>query len=213
MQRIKTALWIEWGIALLVLAVLFWNTLPNFFAAQSINNPSYFPDPNFLAAVQEFMECGPNGRFLKSDAAEKKAMLNCRGRKIKSLEGIEYFTSVTGLDCSNNQLTALDVTKNSDLTFLNCSKNQLTHIDFSQNLGLTLLDLSSNQLDTMPDLTLHSKLRGIDVSLNNLTQDACEMIRLLEKRYKDTTRTTGNRVVYGILYSPQNEGVSLDCDE
>ena len=41
-------------------------------------------------------------------------------------------TNITELDCNENQLTALDVSKNTALTTLWCGNNQLTVLDVSQ---------------------------------------------------------------------------------
>ena len=40
---------------------------------------------------------------------------------IVNLSGIEYFTSLTKLECSGNKLTALDISQNTTLTELNKS--------------------------------------------------------------------------------------------
>ena len=53
---------------------------------------------------------------------------------------------LTVLYCYDNQLTALDVSKNTKLTYLNCESNQLTALDVSQNTALTWLDCSGNQI-------------------------------------------------------------------
>lgn len=42
---------------------------------------------------------------------------------LTSLKGIEYFTALTELRCNNNQLTTLDVSKNTALTVLWCETN------------------------------------------------------------------------------------------
>ncbi|MBR6761808.1 MAG: leucine-rich repeat domain-containing protein [Oscillospiraceae bacterium] len=53
------------------------------------------------------------------------------------------------LDCSGNQLTSLDVSKNLALTTLYCSDNQLTSLDVSQNAALYDLSCSGNQLTSL----------------------------------------------------------------
>ena len=213
MRRIKTSLWIEWILASIVLVVLIWFMIPYFFAAQNINHQIYFPDLNFLIAVREFMECGPNGRFTQNDVSAKTDVLDCRNQEIISLCGIEYFTNITGLDCSRNKLMLLDVSKNSQLTMLNCSKNQLYHIDLPPNSSLLLLDLSENQFDAIPDLNKQTKLKGLDISFNNLNSSVCEEILSLEKRFAGPAYVHSGRLRAGLLYSPQNQNISLECNE
>lgn len=45
------------------------------------------------------------------------------GKGLTSLKGIEYFESLTILDCGYNQLTSLDVSQNPALTSLSCYAN------------------------------------------------------------------------------------------
>ena len=46
-------------------------------------------------------------------------------RGIYDLKGIEHFTELTTLKCFDNELTTLDVSKNSKLSWLDCYKNQI----------------------------------------------------------------------------------------
>ena len=48
--------------------------------------------------------------------------------------------------CSSNQLTDLDVSKNTSLIYLYCHKNQLTSLDVSHNSSLESLECNSNQM-------------------------------------------------------------------
>ena len=82
---------------------------------------------------------------------------------LTSLQGIEYFESLTQLSCYYNQLTSLDISANTALTTLWCYNNSLTSLDISANTALTWLDCSSNSLTTL------------DVSANTaLTWLSCE---------------------------------------
>ena len=71
--------------------------------------------------------------------------LNCSSNQLTTLD-VSKNTALKGLYCYNNQLTALDVSKNTALTELDCSKNQLTALDVSKNTALTYLDCSGNQI-------------------------------------------------------------------
>ena len=68
---------------------------------------------------------------------------------LTSLKGIEYFEALTHLDCWNNELTSLDLSKNTALTILDCSSNQLTSLDVSKNTALTQLNCYDNQLTSL----------------------------------------------------------------
>jgi len=73
------------------------------------------------------------------------------------------------LDCSNNQLTALDVSKNTELTNLYCDMNQLTTLDVSKNTKLTWLNCDDNQLTTL-DVSKNTELaEALNCEINRLT--------------------------------------------
>lgn len=89
-----------------------------------------------------------DGEIQVSEAqAIKWLKVNVSG--ISSLTGIEAFTNLIYLDCNSNQLTALDITQNTQLKHLDCSSNQLTVLDVTQNTQLQFLSFTSNQLTTI----------------------------------------------------------------
>ena len=72
------------------------------------------------------------------------------------------------LYCYNNQLTKLDVSKNTALVYLDCSQNQLTELDVRQNAALWGLFCEGNQLSSL-DVSNNTALDRLDCHLNNLT--------------------------------------------
>ena len=105
------------------------------------------PDDNFLNALIE-LGVDTNGDGIISPAeAEAITFLDVSGTysangEIESMKGIEAFINLDTLDCNFNQLTSLDVSKNTVLTSLICNDNQLTGLDVSNNIVLEGLDLS-----------------------------------------------------------------------
>lgn len=75
--------------------------------------------------------------------------LNVSGSSLTSLQGIEYFESLTYLGCNYNKLTSLDVSGCTALTVLYCYDNQLTTLNVSNNKELESLRCSSNQLKSL----------------------------------------------------------------
>ncbi len=65
----------------------------------------------------------------------------------------------------NNQLTSIDVSQNTALTYLSLHDNQLTSIDVSQNTALTELSLSNNQLTSI-DVSNNTNLNRLLVDEN-----------------------------------------------
>lgn len=83
---------------------------------------------------------------------------------------LNIYGDVTGIDCNENNanLIALDVTKNSGLTYLSCYDNQLKALDLTKNPALTHLDCSWNQIETL-DLSKNEALTKIECHQNKLT--------------------------------------------
>ena len=94
--------------------------------------------------------------------------MNIGSKSLTDITGIEWFSNLTYLSCSNNQLTTLDVSHNTALTELYCYNNQLTTLDVSHNTALTYLDCSNNQLTTL-DVSHNIDLRNLHCSNNQLT--------------------------------------------
>ena len=123
----------------------------------------HFPDSNFRKFVKKY-DRDQNGILSQSELA-KVTDLNCRGKSITSLEGIEHFTSLKELNCRDNQLTELDVSNNSELKSLDCRENQLTELDVSNNSELESLDCYENQLSAL-NVSNHQALKTLSCSWN-----------------------------------------------
>ena len=76
---------------------------------------------------------------------------------VSDLTGINYFTSLQSLNCSNSQLTSLNLTSSlSELRCLSCARNQLTSLDLTALPKLDSLDCSNNRLtDLKVNLVAH----------------------------------------------------------
>ena len=105
---------------------------------------------------------------------------DCFENQITSLD-ISKNTALTTLDCQRNQLTALDVSKNTALTTLVCAENQLTALDVSKNTELVSLKCHSN------------KLTALNLSKNNtaLTELSCSHNQLTALDVSQNTALTG----------------------
>ncbi len=87
---------------------------------------------------------------------------------------------VTGLDCSDAQLTELNVSQMPTLTKLWCNNNALTALDTRALADLEMFQCISNQLTEL-DITANKKLLELDCSENKLTQidlSSCEKLTL-----------------------------------
>ena len=94
--------------------------------------------------------------------------LNCSGQKLKTLN-LELNSRVEKLNCSGNQLTDLWLDpRGNSLKYLTCSVNELTALDLSKSSELTELSCSSNKLTAL-DLSANTKLQKIIAQMNALT--------------------------------------------
>ena len=134
-------------------------------AGVAIDNTN-FPDANFRTVVKKFDTNQDSSLSDTEIAAVKK--INCSNKGITNLKGIEYFTSLNILWCTDNQLTALDVSENTALTKLNCCFNKLTALDVSKNTALTILECNVNRLTSL-DVSKNTALTELNCSINKLT--------------------------------------------
>ncbi|SHG12443.1 leucine-rich repeat domain-containing protein [Flavobacterium johnsoniae] len=111
------------------------------------DNYTLIPDSNFEQKLVDLGidTDGLNGKITIADASAVTT-LDLSNSNIKDLTGIEYFTSLTYLDVSSNQLTTLDVSKNILLETLNASSNQITTLDLSKNTKLRIVYVVNNPL-------------------------------------------------------------------
>lgn len=80
-----------------------------------------------------------------------------------------YGENITLLDCKDNNLTHLDVSKNTELTFLDCSDNQLRFLDINNNTSLKELWCNGNQLISL-NLDKNALLTKLYCHNNSLTK-------------------------------------------
>ena len=131
-------------------------------------DPITIPDDNFLNALIE-LGVDTNGDGIISPAeAAIITYLNVSAKNISDLTGIEAFINLDTLLCVGNQLTSLDVSKNTALEMLYCAINQLTGLDVSKNTALDRLYCATNQLTSL-DVSKNTLLTSLDCEDNQLT--------------------------------------------
>ena len=99
---------------------------------------AHFPDSNFLKCLN-WRDSDKDGILSDAEIAAVDS-IECNLCRIESLQGIEYFTSLTKLSCSMNDLTTLDLSHNTGLTSVDCSSNELTSLNISGCSALTVLE-------------------------------------------------------------------------
>jgi len=107
------------------------------------------PDANFEQRLISFGYDNILDGTVLTAAIDTVTYLEVSYYGISDLTGIEDFTDLTELFCAYNQLTSIDVSQNTTLSFLNLTGNQLTSLDVSQNTALTQLWCDDNQLTSL----------------------------------------------------------------
>lgn len=124
------------------------------------------PDVNFKAQLLKsdgvYNMIGYNSSFssIKIDTnsngeIEVSEALNIYGlsletySNISDLTGIEYFSNLFFLNCTNNKLTSLNLNNLVNLNYLRCNGNLLTSLDVSGLKNLYLLNCTGNQLTSL----------------------------------------------------------------
>jgi hypothetical protein len=155
----------------ILITIIFTSNLIN---SQTVN----IPDANFKAELINNNSINTNSdtEIQISEALAYSGTIDVSSKGISDLTGIEAFTQISELNCSFNQLSSLDISNNTNLTFLDCGYNSnistlnvlnntsLTYLHCGQN-SISTLDLSNNiSLETL--FCFNNELTNLDVSLN-----------------------------------------------
>ena len=120
------------------------------------------PDANFKAYLVENFDQNKDGEISLSEALAVEH-INCSGKDIASVDGLEHFTNIVSIDCSNNKMIDLDVRYNKKINKLDCKENDKP---FTLYVGFSTPIMSPNARKPSPgspeDLSV--ALDGIDKS-------------------------------------------------
>ena len=159
-------------------------------------NEMNFPDPVFREYVRKIA----GGPALTDEKARQIEVLDVSDDNIKevlgkrdpitSLRGIKYLKYVKDLNCSGQELTTLDLERNSSVEKLNCSGNQLTKLWLDRTgSSLKYLTCSVNQFTAL-DLSKCSELIELSCSSNKLTSLDLSANKKLQKIVAQTNALT-----------------------
>ena len=129
---------------------------------------TYVPDDKFEQALIDLgYDTTLDDSVLTANVSDVTS-LDVMDKEISDLTGIEAFTALIVLECDNNQLTSLDMSKNIALKELHCPSNQLTSLNVSKNTSLEILNCERNQL-TRLDVSNNTVLIDLYCGTNQLT--------------------------------------------
>ena len=125
-----------------------------------------FPDPVFRDFVSSRFDRDGDGILSDTEIYSVRS-LSLSNYSITSLRGVEYFTELTSLSCTSNNLTELDLSGCAALNTLNCNANALRSLNLSGCTALRTLNCANNSL-TVLDLSGCPALETLDCSTNTL---------------------------------------------
>ena len=126
-----------------------------------------FPDGAFRQYVADNFDKDKDGALNQTERnAVKEIRISNSG--CTSLQGLKYFSKLTDLFCSDNNLTELDVSENPELGRLICYNNSLTSLNLNKNTKLRSLNCNNNKL-TVLDLRENKSLSWLRCKNNCLT--------------------------------------------
>ena len=99
-----------------------------------------FPDENFRTYVKTFDT--NNDGILTRDEIAAVTEISVQNKNIENLKGIEIFTALTSLDCSNNHMTALDLSRIPNITGTISPQNVPSVKPSKQTDGIYQVDLN-----------------------------------------------------------------------
>ena len=126
------------------------------------------PDAALRAMLQDASRDTNGDNYLDTTEIAAIKTLDCSGKSIQYMRGVEHLTALETLICSDNQISTLDLTKNVALKTLNCSNNKLSALDLTKNVELQHLICSQNSIASM-DLSKNTKLIDLACESNKLT--------------------------------------------
>lgn len=158
---------------------LFMNLRAAAFAADVEINETNFPDARFRSYLEGAIsrpgqqgaggDTNRDGILSDEEIASIKLIELILEPELVSLKGIEFLTALTSLDCYiSQQLTELNVTKNTALTMLRCFNCPLISLDVKKNTLLKVLSCSHNQLTAL-DVSNNTALTELNCNGNQLT--------------------------------------------
>lgn len=126
------------------------------------------PDVNFKAALVNNPGVNTNGDDeIQLTEAEAESSLDVSGKNIASLTGIEAFVNLTSLDCSDNNLSVLNLSENTQLSEIFAANNDIETLVLPAS-PLISLNVQNNSLGSLSTAGIPN-LENLDVSGNDLT--------------------------------------------
>lgn len=136
-------------------------------------------DNTFASYCRTEFDTDKDGKLSMQEASVVE-VINVKGKGITSLKGLEYFINLKTLDCSENEISSLDISGNTSLTSLYCNQNKIKALDLSKNIRLQRLISYDNDIVSL-DVSNNKNLVSISCRGNRLSSLDISMLHWLDR--------------------------------
>ncbi|MBO7498341.1 MAG: leucine-rich repeat protein, partial [Bacteroidaceae bacterium] len=153
-------------------------------------NSTYIPDAVFRNFVNHNYDSHEPDGYLSRYERSLVSTMNVFQKGISDLTGVNYFTSLTSLNCGANSSASIDISALTKLEDLQCYSTGLRSIDLSHNTKLKTVDLSFNTLTAL-DVSHNTKLTVLKCQshfFETLDVSMCPDLELLDINARTNAR-------------------------
>ncbi len=173
------------SIALVFMLVLTLVPAVPAYAASVAIDAANFPDEIFRGYVKSNFDTDNDSSLSDAELAAVTE-INVNDLEIADIKGVEHFKALTKLWCwgykHTKKLTTLDISQNVNLVELSCSFNELTELNLSKNTKLQILWCYDNKL-TKLDVTANTELVELNYFNNKISKIDLSKNTELQKLY------------------------------
>ena len=149
-------LWVKNEEQLSAVAITKDNTTTTYFN----NGGLHIPDANLKAYLLNNYDDNGDGEISIVEA-DNITMVNCSGKGVTDLTGLESCTNLTTLNCSNNSIKKIELPNLLQLKTVTCNDNPIEHINLDNCTALEYLNLQG---------VTTNAISGTAITLDNYTQ-------------------------------------------
>jgi len=151
-----------------------------------------FPDSSFRYFMAQELgftrqQATENKILISQNVADAITEIQCVSKWVNDMQGIGFFRNLAVLNCNDNRLTKLDLSRNTKLTELNCGNNRLTSLIVNAP-ALEVLKCSYNRLTSLDSLYVPN-LMTLECNSNELSRLSFSAPYLLTLECNDNALT------------------------
>lgn len=144
----------------------------------------YIPDEALKAYLVNNYDDDFDGEISVAEA-EFITMVNCSGLNIEDVTGLEACPNLVTLNCSNNNIKAIELPNLTELRTVTCDGNPIEKLNFDNCLALRYLNLQGVTTNALSDTA---------ISINNYTQAKTFNISIKNTPYSSFTFTNSKEL-------------------